>query len=105
MKRWAIFSLVLAHLLDAFTTMLPGGFESNSWARDAYRHPVLLHLVVVKLLYGVGYLGLGFVAYFQLRRWSQMMADILVTCWCLWWTADVFDAIIGNFVIYLGWVH
>jgi hypothetical protein len=105
MKRWAIYSFVLANALDIYTSMFPEGFEGNPWMRDAAMHPVLSHALAIKATYFVMYGALLLIGYLQLKKLSQLLADLMVVGVCLYGSLQFVDTIIGNYVIHLKWMH
>lgn len=103
MKKWAIFSVVLGHLLDLYTTALPGGEEGNEYARDAHHHPLFGHLIVIKLVYMSVYFVLGFMGYKSLQKISQRIADCAVVGVCIYMSYGLLDVWGGNFLVYSNW--
>lgn len=103
MKKWGIFSVVVGHLLDLFTTALPGGEESNEWARTPSHHPLFGHLIVIKIAFLSAYFALGYMGYKSLQKLSQTLADFAVVGICIYMTYDLLDVVFGNALVYLNW--
>jgi len=102
-KKWAIFSVALGHLVDICTTALPGGLEENPFARTASYHPLICRLVLIKIIFAVPWASVALIAYLQLKKWSQLAADCAVVGFCLYLAAHTIPIFIDNFVNYLGW--
>lgn len=105
MKKWSLFMVLLVNLLDIYTSLLSGGYEGNSWIRDDLGHPVLFHMIVVKLLFYVLYGVFLLVGYKQLKKISQKLADTLVVGACLYTCLHFVEVLIGNLVIHWNWVN
>jgi hypothetical protein len=103
MKKWALYSYLLANLLDIYTTMLPGGLESNPMMRDHSFHPLIKHIIVIKLLYLLMDSGLLLILYLQLKKANQWFADFIVVCLCIWGSYDFIDTVVQNFAIGIHW--
>lgn len=105
MKKWGVFSVILVNLLDVYTTMLPtpAGSETNVFARNALYQPILSHLLFIKGIYLLSYLFLGTILYFQIRRFSQWLADLVVVGSCVYFGLQHFETPLRNYLIYLGW--
>jgi hypothetical protein len=84
--------------------MLPGGHEQNEWVRDAQKHPIFRHLLELKLVWYTMDALLLLIAYKQVQKFSQTLADWLVVGVCLWAASSYVEVAIGNFIVYLGWV-
>jgi hypothetical protein len=105
MKRWALFAVFLGHLLDVCTSALPGCYEQNEWVRDAEHHAIIKHLLELKLVW-VGLEGLLLlIAYKQIQKLSQLLADFVVVGVCLYGAYPYIELVIGNYVCYLGWIN
>lgn len=106
MKKWGMFSYLVAQLLDVYTTYLPSkGVETNHFIMNASSQPVLLRLLVVKGAFILWPGSLMLIAYLQLRRLSQWLADCLVVGICLWYTQDMFLVVLQNWFLSKGWYN
>lgn len=103
MKKWGIFSVILGHMLDIYTTALPGGAEDNAYARDPLHHPLFGHLIIIKLFFLSAYAFLGFIGYKSLQKISQRLADLAVVGFCIYAAYDCFQVAFSNWLVYVQW--
>lgn len=105
MKRWAVFSAVVANLLDIYTTFLPPGqHEANEIMRDSLHNPILKHMLVVKGSWYLCDILLLWILYKQVQKISQWLADFIVVIACLYEAWTYIDVLVGNYAVYLGWL-
>lgn len=103
MKKWALLLMFLGQAMDIFSSMLSGGQEMNPFMRTEKHLPILPRLFAVKVLY-FGPIALAcLVAYLQLKKWSQVAADMFVVAVCLYYACDIFPIVTQNLMIHWGW--
>ena len=105
MKKWAVFLFILVNMLDIYTTLLPGGSEGNPMMRDMNQHPVLGHIIWIKIAYTIFYSVIALIGWAELRRYTREFADLYVVAIFLYISWDFIDVLVKNYVIYLGWYN
>lgn len=95
--------LTLANLLDLITSMVPGGFEANPFARDAFHQLLVGHLIALKVLFTLMLLLTSGTLYSVLRPFHEKLALLCAAIVPLYETYTLFGVALKNVIVLLRW--
>lgn len=95
--------LTLANLLDLITSMVPGGFEANPFARDPFHQLLVGHLIVLKALFTLMLLLTSGMLYSVLHTFHEKLALLCAAVVPLYETYLLFGVALQNVIVLLHW--